>query len=216
MGRTDSPITMFRVSFTARLANAAFVSPDAPLPPFRRPSPPAPITQPLITPLIPQNLSDTAIGRDMAADRKMIQTTLSTIQAKVAELSRQQAANMDGLQNAAVELALTIATRLLHRMVTADEFPVEAMVRDMAAELVNDTPVTVWLNPDDLKLLERRLGGQQLLSGDAPKLVADASLERCECRVEGGNGSLILSDPARHLAEIRDDLLRNLADARNA
>ncbi|WP_168218740.1 FliH/SctL family protein [Limnoglobus roseus] len=176
----------------------------------------APATPVIPIPQIPQNLSDTAIGRDMAADRKMIQTTLATIQAKVAELSRQQAANLDGLQNAAVELALTIAVQLLHREVSADEFPVEAMVRDMAAELVNDTPVTVWLNPDDLKLLERRLGGQRLLSGDDPKLVADDSLQRCECRVEGGNGSLVLSDPTRHLQEIRDDLLRNLADARTA
>lgn len=218
MGRPDPTPKTLRVQFNARLTNATRVSPDAPLPPFRRPNSPTPTTlpSPQPVPAPASNFADTTIGREMAADRKMIQTTLANLQARLSDLHAQQNANLGGLQNAAVELALTIATQLLHRVVTADEFPIEAMVRDMAGQLMGDDAATIWLNPDDLKLLERRLGGQPLLPGaDAPKLVPDPSLTRCECRVEGGHGALLISDPTRHLQEIRDDLLRNLANARN-
>lgn len=216
MGRPDPTPKTLRVQFGARLANATRVSPDAPLPPFRKPSPVAPAPASLPSPPPASNFADTTIGREMAADRKLIQTTLANLQARINDLHAQQTANLGGLQNAAIELALTIAAQLLHREVTAEEFPVEQMVRDMAGQLLDDEPATIWLNPDDLKLLERRLGGQPLLPGpDAPRLVADSSLQRCECRVEGGHGALLISDPARHLQEIRDDLLRNLAHARN-
>lgn len=217
MGRPDPTLKTLRVQFSGRLANAHRVSPDVPLPPFRRPTPtvPTPASLPTLPP-VPSNFADTTIGREMAADRKLIQTTLGNLQARITDLHAQQTANLGGLQNAAIELALTIAAQLLHREVTAEEFPVEQMVRDMAGQLMDDEPATIWLNPDDLKLLERRLGGQPLLPGpDAAKLVADSSLQRCECRVEGGHGALLISDPARHLQEIRDDLLRNLANARN-
>lgn len=214
MGRPDVTPTLFRVNFTGRLTNATRVSPDAPLAPFRRPTTPTPTTPP---PPPAANLWDTAVGREIAADREAIQTTLKNLQAAIDDVRARQAANLDALRTAAVELSLTIASQLLHQAVTADEFPVENMVRDMAAQLVTDDTVTVSLNPDDLKLLEKRLTGRPLLpDAAATKLVADPTLARCECRVEGSDGSLLMSDPSRQLQEIRDELLRNLANARNA
>jgi flagellar biosynthesis/type III secretory pathway protein FliH len=214
MGRPDVSPKLFRVNFTGPLTNATRVPPDAPLPPFRRPTAAAATATPPPPPAA--NLWDTAVGRELAADRETIQVALKNIQSAVADLRGQQAANLDGLRNAAVELSLTIAAQLLHREVTADEFPVENMVRDMAAQLVGDDKITVWLNPDDQKLLEKRLGGRSLLPDAATKVVADPTLARCECRVEGGDGALLMSDPSRQLQEIRDELLRNLANARNA
>jgi flagellar biosynthesis/type III secretory pathway protein FliH len=218
MGRPDVSPKLFRVNFTGPLTNATRVSPDAPLAPFRRPTATAATATPATPPPPPAaNLWETAVGRELAADRETIQVALKNIQSAVADLRGQQTANLDGLRNAAVELSLTIAAQLLHREVTADEFPVENMVRDMAAQLVSDDRITVWLNPDDVKLLEKRLGGRPLLpDATATKVVADPTLARCECRVEGGDGALLMSDPSRHLQEIRDELLRNLANARNA
>lgn len=215
MGLAKSAPHEIRVRFAGRLTNAFRVAPEAPLPPFRRPTvPSAQIPQPATA---VASLWDSAVGRELAADREKIHAVLAGLRKATDELHEKHDAQLDGLRNAAVELSLTIATQLLHRVVEADEFPVENMVRDMASQLVGETSFSVHLNPDDLKLLEKRLGGEPLLpESGATKLVADPSLKRCECRVEGGDGSLLISDAARQLHEIREELFRNLAHASNA
>jgi flagellar biosynthesis/type III secretory pathway protein FliH len=216
MGHSETTTHEIRVLFAGRLTNAYRVAPEAPLPPFRRPSLPiAPIAQPVSA--ASASLWDSAVGRELAADREKINAALAGLRIATDELREKHDYQLAGLRNAAVELSLTIATQLLHRAVEADEFPVENMVRDMASQLVGETSFSVHLNPDDLKLLERRLGGEPLLpESGATKLVADPTLKRCECRVEGGDGSLLISDAARQLQEIREELLRNLAHASNA
>jgi flagellar biosynthesis/type III secretory pathway protein FliH len=85
----------------------------------------------------------------------------------------------------------------------------------MAADMVDDEVVCVRLNPHDLELLEKRLDGEPLLSGpDDPQLIADPTLGRGECRVEG-RAAVSLSDLPRQLGQIREDLLRRIADARS-
>jgi flagellar biosynthesis/type III secretory pathway protein FliH len=121
---------------------------------------------------------------------------------------------IEELQRAAVELATTIASRLLHERVVAGDFPIDAKVRDMIAQLGEDVPVAVRLNPADLELLKSRLGGEPLSADrDDPRLVADPALTRGGCQVEGRE-SMLMSDVTRELQEIRDDLLRRLTDAR--
>jgi flagellar biosynthesis/type III secretory pathway protein FliH len=94
--------------------------------------------------------------------------------------------------------------------VTAGEFPIDAKVRDMLAQLGDDEPVAVRLNPADLQLLKQRLAGDPLLSDRAdPRFVADDELARGACRVEGRE-SMLVSD---ELEDIREDLLRSLGNA---
>lgn len=209
----------FPIRFHGRLTNAHRIAPEAPLPPLRRPISTEKSTAPSSTQASTPNANfwDSTVARELAADRERIEATLEQLRAASIEVQSQRDAHLAGLQNAAVELSLTIATQLLHRVVTADEFPVEDMVRDMAAQMMDESSFTIHLNPEDLKLLERRLGGAPLLpDSEATKLVADPTMKRCECRVEGGHGSLLISDAARQLQEIREELLRNLANARNA
>jgi hypothetical protein len=211
-----SPSREFRVSFADRLADAVVVATDTPLPPLRiHPLPPDPT--PTHTPAAAPPSADlwvTEIGAQLAADRRAIETVLGSLTTAADALTRQHTERLGEWRAAAVELAVSIAAKLLHERITAEEFAVEQMVRDMAADMTEDEVVSVRLNPKDLELLEKRLDGQPLLSGpDDPQLIADNTLGRGECRVEG-KASLSLSALPRQLGQIRDDLLRSIAHAR--
>jgi hypothetical protein len=210
-----SPPREFRVSFADRLAGAVVVTADTPLPPLRIHTPPAdPAPTPAPAPAPPTDLWVTEIGAQLAADRRAIEGVLDSVRAATDALRKQHAERMGQWRTAAVELAVSIAAKLLHERITADEFAVEQMIRDMAADMTDDEVVSVRLHPKDLELLEKRLDGQPLLSGpDDPQLIADSTLGRGECRVEG-RSSLSLSDLPRQLGHIREDLLRSLAHAR--
>ncbi len=207
----------FRVSFADRLADAVVVATDSPLPPLRRSTaadadtPIAIANSPRTPAGPPADLWVTEIGAQLAADRKAIDAVLGSLTAAVDELQQQHTDRIAQWRAAAVELAVTIAAKLLHERIAADEFNLEGMIRDMAAEMAGDEVVSVRLNPHDLELLEKRLDGQPLLSGSTdPQLVVDHTLARGECRVEG-RSSVSLSDLPRQLGQIREDLLRRVA-----
>lgn len=211
----------FRVSFADRLSDAVVVGTDSPLPPLRRSisrptevdaDTPVGIANSPRTPAAPPtDLWVTEIGAQLSADRKAIDTVLGSLTAAVDGLQQQHTERIGEWRAAAVELAVTIAAKLLHERIAADEFNLEGMVRDMAGEMAGDDVVSVRLNPHDLELLEKRLDGQPLLSGPTdPQLVADHTLARGECRVEG-RSSVSLSNLPRQLGQIREDLLRRVA-----
>src|SRR5205823_1721731 len=155
------------------------------------------------------------VGRQLQADRRLLEALRDRLSAGVDQLRKQwqddAARRLGESRRVAVELAVTIAAKLLHREITTGAFPVEAMVRDMLGQLDGEQPVTVRLNPEDLALLGRRLEGRPLLpDGSAePRLVADPALGRGDCRVEA-DGRLLLSELAGQLTEIRNQLLRSL------
>ena len=212
------PQREIRVSFADRLTDAVAVPVDLPLPPLR----PAPVAEPVVvssepapTPAAPTDLWVTEIGVQLTADRKAIETVLESVQAATSDLRQEHTARMGEWRTAAVELALSIAAKLLHERVAANDFAIEEIVRGMIGDMHEDEVVSVRLNPRDLELLENRLGGQPLLSGPTdPRLMADPTLGRGECRVEG-KASVSLSDLPRQLTQIRDDLLRSIAHARS-
>lgn len=220
--RTDQPPFECRVRFTGRLADAVLVSPDSPLPSVRpRPAvptpPPAPQppSAPPQPPVNPAEFWKTEIAHELTADRAKVEALLGELRRSMAAFREDQAGRLREWQRAAVELATTIATRLLHERITANDFPVEVRVRDMLDQVEQDAPATVYLNPDDLALLESRLAGEPLLPDrDDPRLVPDPDLSRGACRVEGKE-SVLLSDLTRELQEIRDELLRSLGNARS-
>lgn len=212
----------FRVSFADRLADAVMVTADATLPPLRRTAcPPAdhdtPVNipnsprTPATPPAPPTDLWVTEIGAQLAGDRRAIDAVLGSLTSAVETLQAEHTERMAQWRAVAVELAVSIAAKLLHERIAADEFNVEQMVRDMAADMIDDEVVCVRLNPHDLELLEKRLDGQPLLSGaDDPQLIADPTIGRGGCRVEG-RSAVSLSDLPRQLGQIREDLLRRIA-----
>ena len=188
-------------------------APAPPSVPQPKPVPPsAPATAP---PVPPTDFWQTDAGRELKADRERIESLLGRISGAVAELKQDRKSRLQEWQRAAVELALTIATRLLHERVVAEDFPVDAKLRDMIAQLGEDVPVSVRLNPADLQLLKNRLGGAPLSpERDDPRFVADPALDRGAVQVEGRE-SMLLSDVSRELEELRDELLRSLNNARS-
>jgi len=216
--KTDRPPFECRVRFPARLTDAVLVPPDAPLPaPAPRPAAASPVPAEPVSQDAPPpaDFWQTDVARELAADRTRVEAALAEIQRAVGDLRADQAGRLRELQRVAVELAATIATRLIHERVAAGDFPMEAKVRDMIDQLDQDVPVAVYLNPADLDLLEARLGGAPLRAGrDDPRLAPDPDLARGAVRLEGKESDL-LSDLTRELQEIRDDLLRSLGNARS-
>lgn len=208
------PPRELRVTFTARLTDAVAVPADDPLPPLRilpADEPAVVHSEPPAPP--PTDLWVTEIGQQLTADRRAIENVLTSVSAAADHLRHQHAERMGQWRTAAVELAVSIAAKLLHERISADEFAVEQMIRDMAADMTDDEVVSVRLNPRDLELLEKRLDGEPLLSGASdPQVIADPTLGRGECRVEG-KSSVSLSDLPRQLGQIREDLLRSIANA---
>ena len=190
------------------------MSPPAPVPAAPPvPQPAAAAVTPLAAP--PADLWKTEAGKEIAADRTLIESVLANVRATVEHIHTERAARLSELQHVAVAMALTIATRLLHEQVEAGAFAIEAKVRDMIAQLGDDIAVTIRLNPADLALLTQRLGGEQLTEDHAdPRFVPDPELGRSDCQVEGRE-SMLLSDVSRDLEEIRDELLRRLKNARS-
>jgi flagellar biosynthesis/type III secretory pathway protein FliH len=193
------------------------LSPAAlPAAPKSTPEPPTPLTATHTTPASPStNTPKPDLTKELQADRARIDELFGKVRASVNDLRKDQAERIRQWQRAAIELAVTISTRVLHERIEADAFPIEAKVRDMLNQLEGDVPVKIRLNPTDLDLLRRKLGGKPLLDGpDDPNLVADPSLARGDCCVEGKE-AMLLSDLGRELVEIREELLRSLAHARS-
>ncbi len=217
-----------RLRFHRPLRGVEVVPPDAvpvgprPTPPsVTRPEPraaeppkPTPGPAPTPTPEPAPDLAQTDLARELKIDRDRIEAVLAEVRSDIAALRKERAARVEELQRVAIELALTIASRLLHERVVSGDFPIDAKVRDMIAQLGDEAVISVRLNPTDLELLKDRLGGDPLAPGrDDPRFVPDPGLNRCECQIDGRE-SMLLSDVSRELQEIRDDLLRSLDHAR--
>ena len=209
--RADRPPFECRIRFPERLNNAVLVSVDAPLPPLKpNPAPPAPTP-----PIDPAEFWKTDMARELAADRGRIEGAIEEIRRAVTAFREDQSQRLREMQRAAFELAATIATRFLHERVTSGDFPMETKIRDMLDQIEQGSPATVYLNPEDLKLLEARLDGDPLLPDRTDvRLARDTSLGRGACRVESTE-AVLLSDLTRDLQEIRDELLRSLGNARS-
>lgn len=202
----------FRVRFARRLRGARVMAANEVIPPLAPVAAPPPA--PPIPPPAPADIQPD-LTAELLADRATIEAVLGRVEVAVDELRAERANQLSQLQQVALAMSLTIATRLMHERIEAGEFAVEAKVRDMIAQLGDDTAVTVRLNPADLALLTNRLGGEPLSDQYAdPKFVADPNLGRGDCRVEGRE-SMLLSDLARELEEIRDELLRRMKNARS-
>lgn len=149
------------------------------------------------------------------ADRELLHQLRHSFMQQVAALRAEWRDDVDirlvQARQVAVELALTITAKIIHQQLTDDTYPIESMVREMIANLADDRPMTVALNPDDIAMLTRRLKGQPLIADDAvePRIVGDATLGRGNCRVEGRHHQLFL-DLANQLAEVKNQVLRSL------
>lgn len=146
-------------------------------------------------------------------EQAAVQRTLEGLRAAVRDVQAQHRQRLAEQQRVAIELAITIATRLIHDKIAADDYRVEEMARQSISKLETNDPVTLRMHPLDVALLERRLGGQPLLGDDREvRFVADAAVGRGNCMAEAGPIS-VQAQLERQLAEIREHLLQRLGHA---
>lgn len=148
-------------------------------------------------------------------EKQQIERVIGQLREKSDTLFADRQERLQQWQTAAVELAASMATKLLHKEISSGEFRYDEMIRDMVSQMGDDVPLTVRLHPEDVEILEHRLNGEPLLSRDRdPRVVPDIKLERGEVRIDGKE-SVLVSNVTRQLQTIRSELLRSLGNARS-
>lgn len=151
------------------------------------------------------------------ADREsaeLLERLLTSFEDLTHELHAQQRQRLAEMQRVAIEVAVAVASRLVHERLDAGDVAVEGLVRQVAERLEPKETLTIHLHPADLALLEQRAKDCQRLLPVAGRLrlMADAGLRRGDCRAETGDMSLLLQVD-KQLEEMRKHLLDTLPDA---
>jgi hypothetical protein len=160
---------------------------------------------------VPALPSSAAPADERERDREAFRTLLADLAEQVRQHRDQDRPPLDALRVLAIELGVAIAARLIHEKIADDAFGIESLVRGAIERLPGQHAAFVYLHPDDLALLEGRLGEDAVAPGaDVPvQLRADASLGRGNCKVQAGDVS-VWSSLQQQLWEIRDVLLEGL------
>lgn len=196
------------IRFAKPIQTVVLVDPKAPVgkvPPAKAPEPLSPPVSRPPQPVAPPPPTITP------AERQQLEEVMGRLMDLGQTLHEQQRQRLQEMQEVAVELAVAIASRLIHENIDRGAFGVDAMIRQVVAQLESEHPVTVYLHPNDLALLHKRLGDAKLMTANHTevRLAADATLKRGDCRAETGDVHL-LSQLEDHLVEIRKGLLHNL------
>lgn len=142
-----------------------------------------------------------------------LRTLLSAIEVSVHDAEQMRRQSLEEFQQLAVELAVIIAGELVFRAIDAEQFDVRGLVSAAVSQLGLDAPLTISLNPQDLQLLESQPTDEPpLWQTGTVAFRADPSLPRGNCRATNG-ATVLLSEFAPRLEEIRDLLLEGLDDA---
>ena len=143
-----------------------------------------------------------------------IDQRLMELAEEIHEIELRRSQSLRELQEAAVELAIAIASCIVHRTIERNDFAIEGLVAQMIDRLEPGVSVSIRLHPDDLQLLRKRLDGKPPPSdecGDV-QFVADASLSRGDCAAEAGDFGLV-SQIESQQSDLRKLLLEELTDA---
>lgn len=170
------------------VALGAAVAPPAPPEPEPEPAPPPP--------------------EPVALDHERVQALLDRLSSVVADLADKQRTPLDEIQQAAVELGMAVAERLIYERIRAGEFGIEAIVQATLDRFPPQASVTVYLHPDDLALLQQRLGeaGDSFFGACRIERIADTAIPRGDCKAQAGE-LMVWSALRRSLAELREQLL---------
>ena len=205
-------IHQIEVRFGAALKSASLLDPGAARPavsPAVKQEPAAVKESP------PHTLWETEIGRQLVQDRETISSVLKNLSDRIGALDERHRQRLDEWQRAAVELAIAIASRLVHDTIQAGAMPIEEVVREAAVRLKPDQPISIHLHPADHVLLRKRLGDKPLFPDRTNVVVADdAVLGRGDCRVEGKDVT-VLSELGVQLNAMRQHLLESLGHAQS-
>jgi flagellar biosynthesis/type III secretory pathway protein FliH len=177
----------------------------SPLKDVARVDPRAPLAEPAPPPVV---AGESEAERRDAEERWRIAKIVADMTQITNALREKQKKDVGDLKQAALEVGLAVAERLIHEALDRGAFGVEKLVEEAVAKLGSPQEFNLYLHPEDIALLEKRLGGDRRLfaEGGGVRIVADASVSRGSCRAEAGD-VLVASDLKTHLAEVRRHLL---------
>ncbi|MBT8488853.1 MAG: hypothetical protein HKN72_06915 [Gemmatimonadetes bacterium] len=128
-------------------------------------------------------------GRNAEAVR--VRTALEAVRAVVDELKEADTLREKEAEDRVAAIAVAVAAHLMEREVRTSPEVVSDLVRRAIAEFPVTDDLTVHMNPGDLALLSRGIGGEtsqpQLTSGQRVRWVPDPQIRSGGCLVEGGN-----------------------------
>jgi len=154
-----------------------------------------------------------------AAQRDEMRQTRQQMQSEIAKLASataalQQAANELGkmrqqfLQDAEeqlVELALSIANKVLMQEIQAGRYQIAPIVKEALLSIPSQQDVVIRLNPDDIAGCEQAGLDQDIPNGGSLRFIADPEISRAECLVETPDGAVVSSIES-HLAGVSQAL----------
>lgn len=125
------------------------------------------------------------------AEGERVRAAVDALRIVVDELREADASREKEAEDRCAALAVAVAAHLMEREVRASPEIVSDLVRRAIAEFPVTDALTVHLNPGDLALLSRGIGGEasqpQLTSGQRVRWVPDPQIRSGGCLVEGGD-----------------------------
>ena len=196
-----------QIPFSREIIDVVMVDPDAPLPKVVRRTGSSG-AKPVV---------DTAKEmqeKRQLAEREQITKVLASLQETARTMVQEQKKAFLDLERLAVRLAVAVAERFIHEKIAKGDFAIENLVRTAVANLNATQQVVVRLRPEDISLLEQRLGPNiPLIPGNADvRLEPDPTINRGDCRAESGEVA-VYSQWQQQLGEIREQLERTVGHA---
>jgi flagellar biosynthesis/type III secretory pathway protein FliH len=137
---------------------------------------------------------------------------MAQVHEAVEDLETRRKQNLAELQEAAVELAIAAATRIVGEAINRDVFAVDQVVAELLGRVASEGPVRIALNPIDCRLLKAKRADGLETPGGVIEFFEDPSLKRGCCRAASGSRAVV-ADWRTHLAEIRAGLHEELEHA---
>jgi flagellar assembly protein FliH len=124
--------------------------------------------------------------------KKMLEQSLSTERAAIAkaleEFKIQRASYFNRIEPEVVQLALSIARKILHREAQMDPLLLAGMVHVALEKVDQGTRIRLRAHPDEIHFWNRHFS-EAGASSISPEIIGDASLQHGECALETEIGS---------------------------
>lgn len=162
-------------------------------------------------------------------DFQAVQHILDHLGESVEEFEQRRQSMIGELQTVAVEIAVAVASKLVFQELKDAESIALPLVKQLVENLDQRFQCKVWLNPDDLVIIENSQQmdldssnaatdgstdsiGKTQWKTDNIQFLGDPKLARGDCKIDNGSESLISSIQSK-LSEIRHQLIESLQDA---
>lgn len=175
---------------------------------------PAPIAVPAGPPACgttPTTTGAPAAPDPEARDRAEAEAVLAKLLRAAQSYEAKERHTLETIKRASIELAMSVAGHFLTERVQRGDYPFEKVIGRALEQLAPRQPVTILLNPEDLALLQRRLGETLLPAAQDARWSADAALPRGVFRVETMDRG-VLFDLGNRLDVLRQTLLQTAQD----